>query len=181
MGVDLVQEQVRLLLDDGDDIRAGDEPQRRGVEGGDGDDLTTALCAQDRQDGPGDVQRAEEVGLHLRPELPGTDVLEVARVEVARIVDEDVDAAEALDRSLSGGNRGAGVGDVERDGEQVLVLTDRSLDPVATTECPAARAACAMSMPRPRPAPVMNQTFVLLSMPPADAASHAPGRPGLQG
>ena len=134
-----------------------------------------SAAAHDRQDGAGDVQRAEEVGLHLCPELVGADVLEVAGVEVAGVVDEHVDAAEPLDGGLRRPLGCGRVGDVEGDGEQVLVRADGLLTrsasrPVATTECPAASAAWAMSMPRPRPAPVMNQTLLLMM----DAFSEVP-------
>ena len=58
--------------------------------------------------GAGDVERAEEVRLHLRPELVGADVLEVPGVEVAGVVDEHVDAAEPVDGRLGGGVAAAG-------------------------------------------------------------------------
>ena len=45
-------------------------------------------------------------------------------VEVARVVDEHVDAAESLHGRLGRGVRGVLVGDVERDGEEVVVLAD---------------------------------------------------------
>ena len=70
---------------------------------GDGDDLAAALPAHDRQDRSGDVQRTEEVGLHLRAELGVADLLEVAGVEVAGVVDQDVDAPEPLDGRVDGG------------------------------------------------------------------------------
>ena len=91
---------------------------------GDGDDLAAALGAHDRQDRAGDVERAEEVGLHLRPELGVADLLEVAGVEVAGVVDEHVDPSEPLDGRIDGGLSGGGVGDVEGDGEQVVVLAE---------------------------------------------------------
>lgn len=37
MGIDLIEEQLGLLLDPGDDIRSGDETQWRGDQGRDGD------------------------------------------------------------------------------------------------------------------------------------------------
>ena len=93
-------------------------------------DLAAALLAHDRQDGASDVQRAEEVRLHLRPELLRADLLEIARIEIAGIVDEYVDAAESVDRRLCGCDRGVRVGDIQRNGQQVVMLADRLLHPV---------------------------------------------------
>ena len=56
------------------------------------------LLAHDGQDGAGDVHRAEQVRLNLLLELLWRQLLEEARKEVAGVVDEHVDAAEAVDR-----------------------------------------------------------------------------------
>ena len=80
--------------------------------------------AHDRQDRAGDVERAEEVRLHLPAVLLGADLLEESGVEVARVVDEHVDAAESLHGRLGRSFGGILVGDVERDGEKVVVLAD---------------------------------------------------------
>ena len=69
---------------------------------GDRHDEAGALGAHDGQDGAGDVDRAEQGRLDLRPEVLGADLLEEAGIEVARVVDQDVDAAEPVD----GGARG---------------------------------------------------------------------------
>jgi hypothetical protein len=82
-----------------------------------------ALLAHDRQDGAGDIHRADEE----RPQLPvyllRRQLLEVAGKEVAGIVDQDVDAAEPVD----GGprrRRGVGaVGDVQLEDQQVARLS----------------------------------------------------------
>ena len=60
----------------------------------------------------------------------GADLLEEAGVEVAGVVDQHVDPAEPLDGGVDGGLRAGGVGDVERDGQQVVVRTDRGADPL---------------------------------------------------
>ena len=125
-----------------------------------------ALGAHDRKDRAGDVHRAEQGGLDLRPEVLGADLLEEPGVEVAGVVDQHVDASEPVDGSLDGRLGVGGVGDVELDGQEVArpgprpLLTVSVLRAVATTAWPAARAALAMSTPMPRPAPVMNQTFL---------------------
>ena len=80
-----------------------------------------ALGAHDRQHGAGDVQRAEQVGLDLRPEVLGGDLLEEPGVEVAGVVDQHVDAAEPFDGGLHGRLGVGGVGDVELDDQQVVV------------------------------------------------------------
>ena len=97
-----------------------DDPRGRG----DGDDLAAPLPAHHGQDRPGHVERPEEVGLHLCPELAIADLFEVAGVEVAGIVYERVDPSEPLDRRVSGGLSGGRVRDVERDGQKVVVLAE---------------------------------------------------------
>ena len=56
-----------------------------------------ALLAHDRQDGAGDVHRADEARRELPLDLLRRQLLEVARVEVGGVVDQHVDAAEAVD------------------------------------------------------------------------------------
>jgi hypothetical protein len=80
------------------------------------------LSAHDRQGSAGHVQRPEQGGLDLGPEVLGGDLLEEAGLEVAGIVDHHVDAAEPLDGCLDGRLGGGGVGHVERNCEEVLVL-----------------------------------------------------------
>ena len=132
---------------------------------GNGEHQAGALLAHHRQHGAGDVHRAEQQRLDLVADLIGAEFLEEAGVEVAGVVDQDVDAAEPRDGGLDRGLRVLGAGDVELHGQQVVVVADRRRDlpgsrPVATTAWPAASAALAMSTPRPRPAPVMSQTFL---------------------
>ena len=86
------------------------------------DDEPGALGAHDGQHGAGDVQRAEQVGLDLRPEVLGADLLEEPGVEVAGVVDQHVDAAEPSTAACDGRLGVGGVGDVELDGQQVVVL-----------------------------------------------------------
>jgi len=76
--------------------------------------MTAAPLAHDGNDGAGDVQRAEEVGFRLGAERLVADLLEVAGLEGARVVDERVDAAEGRDGCVDGGLRRVRVGDVER-------------------------------------------------------------------
>ena len=129
------------------------------------DDQTGALGTHDGKHRPGDVHRAEQVGLDLRPEVLGADLLEEPGVEVASVIDEHVDASEPIDGSLDGRLGVGGVSNVELDDNSSsfwskAAMTVSVLRPVATTALPAASAALAMSTPMPRPAPVMNQTFL---------------------
>lgn len=55
------------------------------------DDVTGALGARHGQDRVGDVERAEEVGLHPGPELLGTVLLEGPGVEVPGMVRQRID------------------------------------------------------------------------------------------
>ena len=91
---------------------------------GDRHDQPGALGAHDGQHGAGDVQRAEQVGLDLRPEVLRGDFLEEPGEEVAGVVDQHVDAAKPLDGGLHGGLGAGGVGDVELDDQQIVRLAD---------------------------------------------------------
>ena len=59
-----------------------------------------ALLAHDGQDGAGDVHRADQARGDLPVHLLGRELLEEARVEAGGVVDEHVDAAEAVDGGL---------------------------------------------------------------------------------
>ncbi len=84
----------------------------------------------DRQDGAGHVGRAEQVRLDLRPEVLRSDLLEEPGLEVSGVVYQHVDTAEPLDGGLDGCARGGGIGDVEVDDQQVVVLAQRGRDVV---------------------------------------------------
>jgi ABC-2 type transport system permease protein len=94
------------------------------------DDEAGALGAQHRKDRAGDVHRAEQGGLDLRPEVPRGDLLEEPGVEVAGVVDQHVEAAEPLHGSRDGRLGVGGVVDVELDDQQVLVRSKRRADPL---------------------------------------------------
>ena len=167
---DLGRERLHPALDaelrrgvGGAELEAGESRRR-----GDRDDVPGALLAHDRQDSAGDVHRADQARRQLPLHLLGGQLLEVAGVEAGGVVDQHVDAAEAID---GGPDRRLGVlraRDVELDDQQVVrrrraaSATASGLRPVATTAWPAASAALAKSTPMPRPAPVMNQIFLLL-------------------
>jgi hypothetical protein len=86
--------------------------------------------AHHRQDSPGDIQRAEQGGLDLGPEVPRGDLLEEPRVEVTRVVDQDVDPPESLAGSLDGGAGASRICDVEDGDQQVLVSAEHPADPL---------------------------------------------------
>jgi hypothetical protein len=77
-----------------------------------------------REHGAGDVHRPEQVGFELRPEVFGGDLLEEPGVEVPGVVDEDVDAAEPVERRPHASIRVRRIGDVELDGEEIVVPAD---------------------------------------------------------
>ena len=60
-------------------------------------------------------------------DLLGCELLEVAGVEVAGVVDEHVDPAEPFDGRGDRGLGGCRAGDVELSGEQIVVLAERLL------------------------------------------------------
>ena len=62
-------------------------------------------------------------------EVPRGDLLEEPSVEVAGVVDQHIDASEPLHGSLHGRLGVGGIGDVELDGQQILMGADGSADP----------------------------------------------------
>ena len=86
------------------------------------------MAAHHWERGAGDVDRAEEGGLDLRPELLRAQLLEEAGVEVARVVNQHVDPAEPVDRSRHSRLGVGGIGDIQLDRQQVVLLSDRSTD-----------------------------------------------------
>src|SRR6266496_1242862 len=102
-----------------DELLSGDTGSR-----GDRHDEPRALGAHDGQHGAGDVHRAEQEDLDLCPEVLRGDLLEEPGIEVACVVDEDVDVAKAVDGCLHRCLGILGVGDVELDNQQVVGLAD---------------------------------------------------------
>ena len=116
-----------------------------------------------RQHGAGDVHRAEQQGLDLVADLIGAEFLEEAGVEVARVVDQHVDAAEPADGGLDRGLGVLGAGDVELHGQQVVVVAERRSDLRGVAAggddgVAGGQRSLGDVRPKPRPAPVMSQT-----------------------
>ena len=65
----------------------------------------------------GDVHRAKQSGRELPVHLLRRQLFEEASVEVASVIDKDVDATEAFNGGLNGGLRHPRGRDVEGDGE----------------------------------------------------------------
>ena len=84
-----------------------------------------ALLAHHRQHSARDVHRADEARRQLPFHLLRRELLEVARVEARRVVDEHVDAVEALECRLDGGLCVLAAGDVELGDEQVVRVAER--------------------------------------------------------
>src|SRR5215203_2478964 len=98
--------------------------------GGDRDHQAGALGAHHREGLAGHVDRAEQRGLDLGPELLRAQLLEEAGVEVACVVDQHIDPAEPVDRSRHGRLSVGRVGDVQLDRQEVATLSDRRADPL---------------------------------------------------
>src|SRR5205085_3897746 len=96
----------------------------------DADDVTRPVGTHDGKHGARHVERAEEVRLELGAEVRVRDLLERARDEVARVVDEHVDPAEPCNGCVNGSLSAGRVGDIELGDEQVVVRTDRGGDRV---------------------------------------------------
>jgi hypothetical protein len=89
---------------------------------------TRPLLAHDGQYRAGYVQRPEQVCLDLRAEVVGRDLFEEPGVEVAGVVDEHIDLAEPIHRSLGGGLCIFDAGNVKFDDHQVVVFADGRSD-----------------------------------------------------
>jgi hypothetical protein len=100
---------------------------------GDRDDEAGALGAHHGEHGAGDVQRAEQGGLDLRPEVLRADLPEEPGVEVPGVVDQDVDPPEPFHGRPDGRLGAGGVGNVELDGQQVVVLAQSRCDSAGVT------------------------------------------------
>ena len=87
-----------------------------------------ALLAHHGQHRARHVHRPDQVRDQLPLDLLGRQLLEEAGVEVAGVVDEHVDAAEALERCPHCRLRGREAGDVELDDQQVVGLAERVTD-----------------------------------------------------
>ena len=85
--------------------------------------MARALLAHDGEDRAGDVHGAKEGRRQLLLYLLRPQLLEVAGLEVARIIDQDVDAAKPVE-SLPNSRPGIGAtGDVQLDDQQVIRRT----------------------------------------------------------
>jgi hypothetical protein len=102
----------------GTELKAGDARARR-----DRDDLARALFAHDREDRARDVHGAKKGCRQLLLDLLGRQLFEVAGLEVARIIDQHVDAAEAVERNPNDRLRIGAVRDVQLDDQQIVRRT----------------------------------------------------------
>ena len=93
---------------------------------GDRDDQAGAL-GHDQRYRTGDDDRAVQGGLNLRPELLRSELLLEPGVEVASVVDQNVDASEPLDGSLDGYVGVGRLGAVELDLQEVIVLAQAAV------------------------------------------------------
>ena len=82
--------------------------------------------AHDGKYGARDVHRADQGRRELPIHLLGSQLFEEAGVEIAGIVDEDVDPTEAFDRGLHGGLGIGGVRDIELDCQHVFGVARRT-------------------------------------------------------
>src|SRR2546422_5644659 len=115
-----------------------DAELRRGVGGNelkpdetrarrDRDDVPRTLLAHYGQDRTRDIHRADEVGGELLLDVVGRQLFEEAGVEVASVVDQDVDVAEPVDGSPHGSLRIGKAGHVQLYHQQVSRLAHRRL------------------------------------------------------
>jgi hypothetical protein len=112
-----------------------------------------------RQDSTGDVSRAEQGGLDLGSEVLGSDLFQESSIEIARVVDHHVEPTVPAHGSLDRGVGSCGVGDIQSDRRQIVVLAESGGDAFGIP-CNANYpvASCGRSLSDvdtlPRPAPV---------------------------
>ena len=99
---------------------------------GDRDDQAGAL-GHDRRYRTGDDNGPNRVVSICAPELLRGELIEEAGVEVASVVDQNVDASEPLERSLDGRVGVGRVGAVELDLQEVIILAQGRRDGVGVT------------------------------------------------
>ena len=87
--------------------------------------MPRALLSHDRKYGTGHVQRPEKVGGQLRLELLRRQFLKETGKEIARIVDQYVNARETVESCLNCLFCRRRARDVEFDDEKVVGLSDR--------------------------------------------------------
>ncbi len=108
--------------------------------------MAAALFTHDRNGGLGYPQRAEEVGLDLGSRFILGDLFDEPEVAIARVVDDDVEAAEMIVRLRDRGRRGGPVRDIQLDRQhRVAVLVDQRAQaggvargrrhPIAAVQC----------------------------------------------
>jgi hypothetical protein len=81
-----------------------------------------------RQDSTGDVSRAEQGGLDLGSEVLGSDLFQESSIEIARVVDHHVEPTVPAHGSLDRGVGSCGVGDIQSDRRQIVVLAESGGD-----------------------------------------------------
>ncbi len=106
----------------------------------------------------------EEARRQLLIHLLGRQLLEVARVEAGRVVDEHVDAAEPFDSRLHGCRGIGGAGHVQLDGEEIARRSQglrhaAGISARRDDRVSGGQGGLREWTPIPRPAPVMNQIF----------------------
>lgn len=139
--------------------------------------MPAASLAHVRQNGACDVQQPEHIRIEQAPDVFSTGFFHRAKERDARIVDKDVDVAEAVETGCDGFSACPGSVTSKRSGRR------RSLSPryanefgvraVATKVSPVARIALLISAPMPRDAPVTSQTrLAILPLRPRVSASN---------
>jgi hypothetical protein len=86
------------------------------------------LLTHHGQDGASDIHRAEQERLDLIADLFGTQLLEEAGEEVARVIDQDIKSAELCDSGFDCCLRIRWTGDVEFGCQQVVMDAHRGRD-----------------------------------------------------
>ena len=92
------------------------------TDGGDLQDVTTALGAQERQRRLRDPECPEQIGLDLLAGLRLAEFLDHAELAVAGVVHHDVEPAEVLVCPGDGCEDGAAIGDVQADREHRVAV-----------------------------------------------------------
>src|SRR5438477_9908799 len=97
------------------------------THGGDLKDVTAPLLAHDRQRSTGHVNDAIKICVHQRLESLRTQLLERSDVAVSRVIYEDIEVSENVNRQLHRCLRRLFVGHVERSGATLIAIFNHQI------------------------------------------------------
>src|SRR6267154_788647 len=121
----LFGKHLRKALDTplGRRVRAATDRADASSHGRELEDPARSLSSHHRDGRLGQVHDTKEIGLKLGAEILNGRVLNRGKVPIASVVDQHIEAAEDVNGQLDGRDRCTLIGDIQRDGAQVVAVT----------------------------------------------------------